>query len=122
MRHAVVKNGIVVNIIEWDGVTEWAPPPGCTTVPDEKLDSEMGGFHGHKGFERLSEVTVDDLESLDEKPVDLAATVAELQARIDAMEKASTTQSWYDWAKSLLFGQPEPIDGPAAALPGAKIP
>ena len=30
--YAVVENGIVVNIIEWDGVAPWGPPDGMSAV------------------------------------------------------------------------------------------
>ena len=30
MRYIIIKDGTVENIIEWDGVTNWSPPPGCT--------------------------------------------------------------------------------------------
>lgn len=27
MKYAIIINGIVQNVIIWDGVTEWHPPP-----------------------------------------------------------------------------------------------
>ncbi|WP_157639445.1 hypothetical protein [Burkholderia ubonensis] len=32
MIYAIVQNGIVVNMIEWDGVTSWSPPIGMIAV------------------------------------------------------------------------------------------
>jgi hypothetical protein len=29
MKYALVQNGIVVNVILWDGVTPYTPPEGC---------------------------------------------------------------------------------------------
>lgn len=29
MIYAVVQDAVVVNVIEWDGVTPYAPPEGC---------------------------------------------------------------------------------------------
>ena len=29
MAYAVVQDGVVVNVIEWDGVTPYTPPEGC---------------------------------------------------------------------------------------------
>lgn len=29
MTYAMVQNGVVVNVIEWDGVTPYTPPEGC---------------------------------------------------------------------------------------------
>jgi hypothetical protein len=31
-RYAVVTDGIVTNIISWDGVSEWSPPEGSEAV------------------------------------------------------------------------------------------
>lgn len=30
--YAVVENGIVTNLVEWDGESEWTPPSGSTDV------------------------------------------------------------------------------------------
>jgi hypothetical protein len=27
-RYIIVKDGIVINIVLWDGVTQWSPPEG----------------------------------------------------------------------------------------------
>lgn len=32
MRHAIIENGLVINVTLWDGETEWAPPEGTTVV------------------------------------------------------------------------------------------
>ena len=29
MNYCMVQNGVVVNIIDWDGVTPYTPPEGC---------------------------------------------------------------------------------------------
>ena len=29
VNYAMVKDGVVVNVIDWDGVTPYAPPEGC---------------------------------------------------------------------------------------------
>ena len=35
MRYAVVQDGVVVNVVMWDGVSEWAPPAACTVVQSD---------------------------------------------------------------------------------------
>jgi len=37
MRYAVINNGTVDNVIEWDGQTEWTAPEGSTVLeaPEE---------------------------------------------------------------------------------------
>lgn len=32
MNYAIVQSGNVVDVVVWDGVTEWAPPIGTTAV------------------------------------------------------------------------------------------
>ena len=33
MRYIIIDaDGLITNAVEWDGVTEWAPPEGCTAV------------------------------------------------------------------------------------------
>lgn len=29
MNYAMVQNGVIVNIVDWDGVTPYTPPEGC---------------------------------------------------------------------------------------------
>lgn len=40
MRWAVVekKTGLVLNVVEWDGVSSWAPPDDCAVVKSEELE------------------------------------------------------------------------------------
>lgn len=33
MRFVVVQNNVVVNLVEWDGVSPWTPPDGSTVAP-----------------------------------------------------------------------------------------
>lgn len=35
MNYAMVKDGVVVNVIDWDGVTPYMPPEGCALYPWE---------------------------------------------------------------------------------------
>jgi hypothetical protein len=35
MNYAMVQGGVVVNIIDWDGVTPYTPPEGCELYPWE---------------------------------------------------------------------------------------
>lgn len=36
IQYALVENGIVVNVVLWDGESEWTPPTGqqAVTIPD----------------------------------------------------------------------------------------
>lgn len=42
MRYAMVKDGFVINIIKWDGVSPYTPPEGTTLVPATN-DATIGG-------------------------------------------------------------------------------
>lgn len=34
--YAIIENGVVTNIVEWDGISNWSPPTGTTLaqIPD----------------------------------------------------------------------------------------
>ena len=32
MIYAIIENGIVQNVVEWDGISQWVPPDGTTLV------------------------------------------------------------------------------------------
>lgn len=37
MNYAIINNqSLVINTIEWDGVTSWKPPAGCTAVASDQ--------------------------------------------------------------------------------------
>ena len=43
MRYIIIDaDGLITNACEWDGVTEWAPPEGCTAVQVDE-DGIIGG-------------------------------------------------------------------------------
>jgi hypothetical protein len=30
--YAIIENGTVINVVEWDGVSNWSPPSGATAL------------------------------------------------------------------------------------------
>jgi hypothetical protein len=47
------ENGLIENVILWDGEAEWSPPVGTTAVPDstgEELRASIGGWYGAETF------------------------------------------------------------------------
>lgn len=45
--YALVRDGEIINMISWDGVTPYTPPSGCTLVkaelkPDKTCDMSIG--------------------------------------------------------------------------------
>jgi hypothetical protein len=49
MRYAVIKDGRVVNVVVWDGVSDWQPGDDVTVIdcPD---DVGPGWTHSDEGF------------------------------------------------------------------------
>lgn len=54
-RYAIISDGIVSNVIVWDGVTEWQPPDG-TTLVELTVDEfcEIGMTYNSKSVPRFS--------------------------------------------------------------------
>lgn len=49
MRHAIVRNAIVENVVEWDGETDWQPPAGTEAVECAN-DVAIGWTHADGQF------------------------------------------------------------------------
>jgi hypothetical protein len=41
-QYAVVANNVVVNLVEWDGVSAWSPPAGTTASPTSGAPVSIG--------------------------------------------------------------------------------
>lgn len=49
MQYALVKNGIVENMIEWDGITEYVPGEGYELIHTDNQEVMIGYiFDGNK--------------------------------------------------------------------------
>lgn len=48
MRYALIRNGIVENVILWDGVTNWEPGDGLVAIPCPDWVS-IGWSRSHDG-------------------------------------------------------------------------
>ncbi|WP_322008277.1 hypothetical protein [Paraburkholderia tropica] len=50
--YAIVENGIVVNIVVWDGSASWTPPEGTTAVEvsDKTGAAHIGGTFNNGQF------------------------------------------------------------------------
>lgn len=50
-RYAIVdKDGNIVNVSLWDGVTPWQPPAEHKAIKDEKDEAQIGGKWDGKKF------------------------------------------------------------------------
>jgi hypothetical protein len=42
--YAIIQNGIVINVVAWDGGPDWSPPEGATAVLVEEGQSPQIGY------------------------------------------------------------------------------
>lgn len=79
-RYAVIdENGVVQNVIEWDGIAQWEPPKGCTLKPHEQVGR---GDLWHEGLQEFVRPLSMMMPPEDEKSLALrAALFAEAKAR-----------------------------------------
>lgn len=49
MRYAMIRNGLVENIVEWDGVSDWSPGDDYTVI-DCPPQVGPGWSHDDDGF------------------------------------------------------------------------
>lgn len=89
--YAVVKDGIVINMVVWDGVTEWQPDEGMAVAADE-----YAGIGWSYDGEKFTPPPVE--EPAKEELV--AATEADRQSRIDY-----ATTRIIVWQTKLLMGR-----------------
>ncbi|EMO4762579.1 TPA: hypothetical protein ACQZF0_000426 [Escherichia coli] len=60
MQYALVKNGIVENMIEWDGVTEYVPGEGFEVIMADNQVVQIGyKFDGKKFISPEKPVTLE---------------------------------------------------------------
>lgn len=50
MRYAIVGNGLITNVVEWDGESDWSPPEGHEAIADENGEAIVGGTYVDKNF------------------------------------------------------------------------
>ena len=51
MRYAIIRNGVVEQIILWDGVNDWRPPSGTELIQcDDTVN--LGDLYGGKKFSK----------------------------------------------------------------------
>lgn len=65
-RYAIVNNAthFVVNVIEWDGVSSWEPPDGCSAILDTNGAAEIGGTYIAPNFSPAPDPEVPDPQPL----------------------------------------------------------
>lgn len=46
MKYVIVENGIITNVAEWDGVSDWSPPKGATAYRSDEGGIGWGWVNG----------------------------------------------------------------------------
>ena len=80
MRHAIIRNGVVENVIELEPSSKWTPPEGHSVVQDDEC--QIGDTHDGVTFTRINMIP----EPIVDEPR-APTKIDELEARIAALEK-----------------------------------
>jgi hypothetical protein len=81
MNYAIINNtGLVINAIEWDGISPWQPPAKCTAVATTEAGIGWGYVNGQFTPPPASPVPEATPELTTEQKLEAAGlTVAELK-------------------------------------------
>jgi hypothetical protein len=52
MMYAVVRDGVVINVVEWDGTTYWPIPEGCEVINIQGTEYGIGWLYSDGVFTR----------------------------------------------------------------------
>jgi hypothetical protein len=95
MRHALIEDGIVINVIVWDGESPYDPGEGVTIKPCSDLVGAGFTYNGKKFTPPELEPEPSPLQGLRDE-LAVAASVEEVGAVvsrvIDALEVAGVTE------------------------------
>ena len=79
MRNAVIRNGVVENVIELTPNSKWTPPEGHSVVQDDEC--QIGDSYDGSTFTRINMIPEPIVETRQPTKLD------ELEARIALLEK-----------------------------------
>jgi hypothetical protein len=84
MKYAIIKSGIVDNIVEWDGVSEYQTDEQLVLSND---DTYIGGSYTNNAF--VPRYTQEELDQMEAEAVAAeeakAAATAETEAKLEAL-------------------------------------
>ncbi len=88
--YAVVDGtGLITNIIEWDGESEWTPPEGNTSVLcGNDTECIIGGFYQNGAFTPPPKPEIPKEESIAEADQTKTSLLAEATLMIDPLQDA----------------------------------
>lgn len=123
-KYAVVKNGTVINIIVWDGITEWAPEDGKAIQVSENIGIGWSYAKGEFTAPPAPEVTREQMVAQAEiqKSVLMQKATSKISVLQDAvdykMATAEETASLTDWTKyRVLLNRIDTSTAPAITWP-----
>jgi len=99
LRYALIDaNGSVVNVVGWDGESDWQPPKGLRAIRDKLGEAEPEGRFDGKAFQpRVKPAPepkelgpTERLAELEARQAAFEKKVAELEARIPEVERKKT--------------------------------
>ena len=77
-RYAIVRDGVVENVSDWDGVTDWSPPEGTIAVLDKDGVMHIGGNWNGSVFTPAPPIDVPQTQSI-EQMIETAKTFEEFK-------------------------------------------
>lgn len=80
-RYAVVRGGVVENVVVWDVRSRWTPPSGTVLVEDGDRKAAIGGTYAGGVFGAPPARPSDPVDDTDAKLADLDARLRSLEQR-----------------------------------------
>jgi|ETNmetMinimDraft_20_1059909.scaffolds.fasta_scaffold397469_2 hypothetical protein len=102
-KYAIVKDNVVINIIDWDGVTEYTPSDGVLIIAD--ADTYLGGPHENGAFVARGEEP-DTSTYVEKRQVAYGSIGDQLDMQYHDGENGTTT--WKDHVASVKAAHPKP--------------
>lgn len=56
-KYAIVENGVVINIVVWDGKAEWSPDTGEPVLISDSVFVDLGYLYSNETFTAPEETT-----------------------------------------------------------------
>lgn len=84
-RYAVIRDGVVENVVVWDGESDWSPPEGALLVQSD--EAGPGDGYDGKAFTRPEPAPADPPQpTIEEKYAALLAVVTQLAPDVVAAD------------------------------------
>jgi len=124
MIRALIKNGVVDNMVLWDGVSEWTPPEGVTLVMDPPAGVGIGWAYDGASWTAPEPPPVPVPEEVRQAQARRALLVAGLLDDVEAAVAAASQDIQIAWEYEPNIRRDSPMIGalaPALGLTDAQI-